>query len=279
MNALKITVCTITDNPVMKTRSKLCKSMGKLSTKVRLDSLLVERGLAESRSRAQALILSGAVLVEDRPTDKAGMAVAPDAEIRIRGGENPYVSRGGLKLRGALDAFGLSVRDRVALDVGASTGGFTDCLLQAGAAKVYALDVGYGQLAWKLREDSRVVCIERTNIRHYDGRDIRDPIDIAVVDASFISLRLVVPSVLKLLPDGALLLVLVKPQFEVGRKNVGKGGVVRDPELHEQVVADLEAFCRERGLAVLGRCASPIDGPAGNREFFLYLQKPRAADS
>ena len=279
MNALKITVCTITDNPVMKTRSKLCKSMGKLSNKVRLDSLLVERGLAESRSRAQALILSGAVLVGDRPADKAGMAVAPDAEIRIRGGENPYVSRGGLKLRGALDAFGLSVRDRVALDVGASTGGFTDCLLQAGAAKVYALDVGYGQLAWKLREDSRVVCIERTNIRHYDGRDIRDTIDIAVVDASFISLRLVVPSVLKLIPDGALLLVLVKPQFEVGRDHVGKGGVVRDPELHEQVVADLEAFCWERGLAVLGRCASPIDGPAGNREFFLYLQKPRAADS
>ena len=279
MNALKITVCTITDNPVMKTRSKLCKSMGKLSNKVRLDSLLVERGLAESRSRAQALILSGAVLVGNRPADKAGMAVAPDAEIRIRGGDNPYVSRGGLKLRGALDAFGLYVQDRVALDVGASTGGFTDCLLQAGAAKVYALDVGYGQLAWKLREDSRVVCIERTNIRHYDGRDIRDPIDIAVVDASFISLRLVVPSVLKLIPDGALLLVLVKPQFEVGRDHVGKGGVVRDPELHEQVVADLEAFCRERGLSVLGRCASPIDGPAGNREFFLYLQKPRAADS
>ncbi len=207
------------------------------------------------------------------------MAVAPDAEIRIRGGENPYVSRGGLKLRGALDAFGLSVRNLVALDVGASTGGFTDCLLQAGAAKVYALDVGYGQLAWKLREDSRVVCIERTNIRHYDGRDIRDPIHIAVVDASFISLRMVIPSVLKLIPDGALMLVLVKPQFEVGRENVGKGGVVRDPELHEQVVADLEAFCRERGLSVLGRCASPIDGPAGNREFFLYLQKPRAADS
>ncbi len=241
--------------------------------KIRLDCLLVARGLAESRQRAQALILAGTVLVGDRPVDKAGSAVPADAEIRVRGDENPYVSRGGLKLRGALDAFGLSVQDLVALDVGASTGGFTDCLLQAGAAKVYALDVGYGQLAWKLREDPRVVCIERTNIRHYDGSDFRDRIDIAVIDASFISLRLVIPPMLMLIGDGALILALVKPQFEVGKGEVGKRGVVRDPALHERVVTDLEAFCRERGLSVLGNCESPIKGPAGNREFFLCLKK------
>ena len=243
--------------------------------KIRLDCLLVARGLAESRQRAQALILAGAVLVGDRPVDKAGSAVPADAEIRVRGEENHYVSRGGLKLRGAIETFDLSVRDLVALDVGASTGGFTDCLLQAGAAKVYALDVGYGQLAWKLREDPRVICIERTNIRHYDGSDIRDRIDIAVIDASFISLRLVIPPVLMLIGEGALLLALVKPQFEVGRGEVGKHGVVRDPALHERVVADMETFCRERGLSVLGNCVSPIKGPAGNCEFFLCLKKTR----
>ena len=208
--------------------------------KIRLDCLLVERGLAESREQAQALILAGAVLVGDRPADKAGSPVPADAEIRIRGEENPYVSRGGLKLRGALDTFGISVRGLVALDVGASTGGFTDCLLQAGAAKVYAVDVGYGQLAWKLREDPRVVCIERTNIRHYDGGGITDGIDIAVIDASFISLRLVIPPVLRLIKDGAIVLALVKPQFEVGKGEVGKRGVVRDPALHERVLAEMD---------------------------------------
>ena len=242
--------------------------------KIRLDCLLVERGLAETRQRAQALILSGVVLVGDRPAEKAGIPVPADAEIRIRGENNPYVSRGGLKLRGALDAFGLSVEGLVALDVGASTGGFTDCLLQAGAAQVYAVDVGYGQLAWKLREDPRVVSIERTNIRHYDGAGIAEGIDIAVVDASFISLKLIIPPVLKLIRGGAVLLVLVKPQFEVGKGEVGKRGVVRDPELHRQVLAGIESFCRGLGLTVLGSCESPLTGPAGNREFFICLRKP-----
>jgi 23S rRNA (cytidine1920-2'-O)/16S rRNA (cytidine1409-2'-O)-methyltransferase len=241
--------------------------------KSRLDCLLVARGLAESPQRAQALILAGAVLVGDRPAGKAGSLVSADTEIRIRGEENPYVSRGGLKLRGALDSFGLFVRGLVALDVGASTGGFTDCLLQAGAAKVYAIDVGYGQLAWKLREDPRVVCIERTNIRHYDGGAISDEIDIAVIDASFISLRLVIPPVLRLIKNGALILALVKPQFEVGKEEVGKRGVVRDPALHERVLAETASFCRELGLDVLQSCTSPLTGPAGNREFFLCLKK------
>lgn len=248
--------------------------------KIRLDCLLVERGLAENRQRAQALILAGVVLVGERPCDKAGTPVLIDAEIRIRGEENPYVSRGGLKLRGALETFGLPVRDLVALDVGASTGGFTDCLLQAGAAKVYAVDVGYGQLSWRLREDPRVVNIERMNIRHYDGRDITDAIDIACIDASFISLRLVIPPVLRLIRDGARMVVLVKPQFEVEKGEVGPGGVVRDPELHERVLAEMERFCRDLGLEVLGRCDSPITGPAGNREFFLCLgKKPRGEEN
>jgi 23S rRNA (cytidine1920-2'-O)/16S rRNA (cytidine1409-2'-O)-methyltransferase len=245
------------------------------TTKVRLDCLLVERGMASSREQAQALILAGAVLVGERPADKAGSAVPSDAEIRIRREENPYVSRGGLKLRGALDTLGLSVQGLVALDVGASTGGFTDCLLQAGATKVYAIDVGYGQLAWKLREDARVVCIERTNIRHYDGNGISDGIDIAVIDASFISLRLVIPPVLKLIKNGAIVLALVKPQFEVGKGEVGMRGVVRDPALHERVLTETASFCRELGLDVLENCASPLTGPAGNREFFLYMKKPQ----
>ena len=243
--------------------------------KVRLDCLLLERDLAQSRQKAQALILAGAVLVDDRPADKPGSLVRADAEIRIRGEQNPYVSRGGLKLRGALEAFGTDVAGLVAMDVGASTGGFTDCLLQAGAARVYAIDVGYGQLAWKLREDPRVVCIERTNIRHYGGEGIGEPIDLAVIDASFISLRLVLPPVVRLIRQGAEVLALVKPQFEVGRGDVGKHGVVRDPALHEQVLLGLEAFCRQLGLDVLARCSSPITGPAGNREFFLCLRKPQ----
>jgi 23S rRNA (cytidine1920-2'-O)/16S rRNA (cytidine1409-2'-O)-methyltransferase len=235
--------------------------------KIRLDCLLVERGLAENRQQAQALILAGAILVGDRPLDKAGTPVPMDAEIRIRGDENPYVSRGGLKLRGALDAFGISVRDLVALDVGASTGGFTDCLLQAGAAKVYAV------------EDPRVVNIERTNIRHYDGSDITDGIDIALIDASFISLKLVIPPVLRLIQDGARLIVLVKPQFEAGKGEVGPRGVVRDPALHERILGEMEMFCRGLGLEILGRCDSPLTGPAGNREFFLCLKKPRGEEN
>jgi 23S rRNA (cytidine1920-2'-O)/16S rRNA (cytidine1409-2'-O)-methyltransferase len=242
--------------------------------KVRLDHLLVVRGLVESQGQAQALILAGNVLVGGRVADKAGTPFPEDAEIRIRGEHNPYVSRGGLKLRGALDAFGLDVTGFTALDVGASTGGFTDCLLQAGAARVYALDVAYGQLAWKLREDPRVVGIERANIRTYDGAEIVDGIDLAAIDASFISLKLVIPPVLKLLKAGALLIALVKPQFEVGRDEVGGHGVVRDPALHRRVLAEIEAFGQGLGFTLLGNCDSPLTGPAGNREFFICLRKP-----
>jgi 23S rRNA (cytidine1920-2'-O)/16S rRNA (cytidine1409-2'-O)-methyltransferase len=244
------------------------------NSKIRLDNLLVERGLAESREQAQALILSGTILVGDRPAYKAGTPIPVDAEIRIRGEANPYVSRGGLKLRGALDAFGIPVAGLTAIDIGASTGGFTDCLLRAGAAKVYAVDVAYGQLAWKLREDPRVVGIERTNIRHYNGAGITNGIDIAVIDVSFISLKLVIPPVLKLLKTGAFLVALVKPQFEVGKDEVGDRGVVRDPALHQRVLAEIETFSRGLGLTVLGSCDSPLTGPAGNREFFICLKKP-----
>jgi len=246
--------------------------MKKLS-KIRLDSLLLQRGLAADLKRARTLILSGAVLVDDQITDKAGTLFPEDVDLRIKGDANPYVSRGGIKLNGALQSFGFCVRDLVAIDVGASTGGFTDCLLQAGARKVYAVDVGYGQLAWKLRQDPRVVPIERTNIRHYDGAGIVDAIDMAVIDASFISLRLVIPPVVGLVKNGAALLCLVKPQFEVARGEVGEKGVVRDPLLHERTLEKIATFCRGIGLEVLGRCDSPITGPAGNREFFLYLRK------
>lgn len=247
--------------------------------RTRLDSFLVARGMAENRQKAQALILSGAVLVNDRPMDKAGTPVPDRAVIRIRGAKNPYVSRGGLKLRGALEAFGIPVAGLVALDVGASTGGFTDYLLQAGAAKVYALDVGYGQLAWKLREDPRVVAIERTNIRHYDGAAITEAIDLAVLDAAFISLKAIIPAVLRLIKDGALLVALIKPQFEVEKDEVGSGGVVHEPALHRRVIEEIASFCRGLGLAVLGTCESSITGPAGNREFFICLRKPRDSDT
>ena len=244
----------------------------KPTPKVRLDSLLVERGAAPTRERARALIMSGAVIVGENRIDKAGVLVARDAVIRIKGEDNPYVSRGGLKLRGALREFDITVRGLVALDVGASTGGFTDCLLQEGAEKVYAVDVGYGQLAWKLRKDARVRNIERTNIRYFDGAGIEDKIDIATIDASFISLKLVLPAVIRLLENKARLLALIKPQFEVGRENVGKHGVVRDPLLHRQVVEETSVFCRESGLTVLGVCESSLTGSAGNKEFFIYAK-------
>ena len=235
--------------------------------------MLVEKGLAPTQERARALIMAGAVLVEENVTDKAGALVFPEAAIRLKGEDHPYVSRGGLKLKGALENFGINVADLIVLDVGASTGGFTDCLLQAGAAKVYAVDVGYGQLAWKLREDKRVVLIERTNIRYYEGGDIVDRIDLAAIDTSFISLKLVIPAVLNLIATDASLLALIKPQFEVGRGEVGERGVVKDPARHRQVVEEIENFCRENHLHVLGTCESPLTGPAGNREFFIHARK------
>ena len=243
------------------------------SQKIRLDKLLVDRGIAPTLERARALILARAVKVNETYPDKAGVPVPVDAEIHIKGEDNPYVSRGGLKLQEALKEFALNIEGIVALDVGASTGGFTDCLLQASARKVYALDVGYGQLAWKLREDKRVVVIERTNIRYYDGADLNEKIDLATIDASFISLKIILPAVFKLIGDEAQILALIKPQFEVAKEEVGKGGVVQDPAIHDRVVQEIREFCQSLNLEVEGTCASPILGPAGNKEFFILARK------
>jgi len=241
--------------------------------KDRLDKLLVERGLVPSRERARALILAGKVVVDDHAVDKAGAQVAADAAIRLKGEDIPYVSRGGLKLEKALDEFALEVTGRVALDVGASTGGFTDCLLQRGAARVYAVDVGYGQLAWKLREDPRVMNLERTNIRELTADRLGERPSLAVIDASFISLDKVLPSTLDLLTADAEVVALIKPQFEVGRGEVGKGGVVRDTRKHAQVVEKVTETARTLGCRVLGVTESPILGPKGNREFLIHLRK------
>jgi 23S rRNA (cytidine1920-2'-O)/16S rRNA (cytidine1409-2'-O)-methyltransferase len=247
--------------------------MGGKAGRIRLDKLLVKRGLAPTPEMAEALILSGTVLVDGIPNDKAGALVAPGTAVCLRGAAHPYASRGGVKLKGALDTFGVDVRGRIALDVGASTGGFTDCLLQEGASRVYAVDVGYGQLAWKLRQDPRVVPVERTNIRHFDGSPLTEDVDLVTIDVSFISLRQVLPPVLNLLRRETILLMLVKPQFEVEKGEVGEGGVVRDPEKQEEVLRGVEQFCRDVGLEVLGTCESPIQGPAGNREFFVYAKR------
>jgi len=243
----------------------------------RLDVVLVERGLAPSREQARALILGGRVRVAGSRVDKAGAAVDPQGEIAVEGGL-PYVGRGGLKLAGALDRFGIDPRGLVAVDVGASTGGFTDCLLQRGAARVYAIDVGYGQLAWKLQSDPRVVRLDRVNIRSAGPGLLPEPCDLAVVDVSFISLRLVIAPALSLLREGARAVVLVKPQFEVGRGRVGKGGVVREPALWREVLDGLVDFAAASGHAVLDWCESPVTGADGNREFFLHLGKGGTGD-
>jgi len=240
--------------------------------KQRLDRLLVDRGIAPSRQRAQAIIMAGKVLVNSRPVDKAGFLVGPNDGIELKGKDIPYVSRGGLKLEGALQSFALNPAGLVCLDVGASTGGFTDCLLQNGAARIYAVDVGYGQLAWKLRQDSRVAVIERTNIRHMQPDAIAEPVDLATIDVSFISLKIVVPVVAGFLKNGARILALIKPQFEVGKDQVGKGGVVRDATLHTRVIQSLTAFFTELGFLSQSVSPSPILGPKGNREFFILLQ-------
>lgn len=240
--------------------------------KIRLDNLLVDRGISSTHERARAMIMAGAILIGGKRTDKAGMLVAPDVEIKITGEDHPYVSRGGLKLKGALETFGIDVHDFIVLDVGASTGWFTDCLLQEGAAKVYALDVGYGQLAWKLRQNPQVNIIERTNIRHFDGTGIHDSLDMATVDTSFISLKLVIPPISKLIKVGGIIVALIKPQFEVERAEVEKRGVVINPALRQKVITDIDVFSRNLNLEVMGTCKSPLLGPAGNKEFFIYLK-------
>ncbi len=239
--------------------------------KARLDRVLVARGLAPTRQQAQALILKGAVQVDGQRRDKAGTLVAAEATVTLTEAPPPYVGRGGVKLAGALDRFGLDPAGTVALDVGASTGGFTDCLLQRGATRVYAVDVGYGQIDWRLRCDPRVVVIERTNIRHMDPARIPEPIDLAVIDVSFIALEKVLPAVRPLLRPGGCIVALVKPQFEVGRRHVGRGGIVRDPALHQAAVDAVRAAAAAIGLRCDGSAASPLPGQKGNLEFFIHL--------
>jgi 23S rRNA (cytidine1920-2'-O)/16S rRNA (cytidine1409-2'-O)-methyltransferase len=240
------------------------------SKKLRLDAALVARGLAETRTAAQRTIMAGLVFSNQRRLDKPGQLVDPDQPLEVRGQPHPYVSRGGLKLAAALDAFAIPVAGRIALDVGASTGGFTDVLLQRGAARVHAVDVGQGQLAWKLRTDPRVVVLEKTNIRHVGPELVADPIDLVVCDVSFIGLETALPAALALAVPGAHLVALVKPQFEVGKGRVGKGGIVRDPALHREVCERLQAWLASLpGWSVLGTVGSPIEGADGNREFLL----------
>ncbi len=243
--------------------------------KQRLDILVADRGLAETRERARALIMAGSVLVDGQMVDKPGTKVEGSAEIQLLAPPR-YVSRGGLKLERALEVFQLDVSGRVVLDVGASTGGFTDCLLQHGAARVYAVDVGYGQLDWRLRSDPRVVVMDRTNARYLSS--LPEPMDLATLDASFISARLVIPSIARLLKPGGRIVVLVKPQFEAGRDQVGKGGVVRDPEVHRAVLRELAEWGAEQGHGIQRVIASPLRGPAGNVEF-LALVSPGEPNS
>jgi 23S rRNA (cytidine1920-2'-O)/16S rRNA (cytidine1409-2'-O)-methyltransferase len=242
-------------------------------TKQRADQLLVSRGLAESRSRAQALIMAGVVFSGERKLAKAGDMLAEDAALEVRGKDHPWVSRGGIKLAHGLEHFGFDVAGAVALDVGSSTGGFTDVLLSRGASKVYAVDVGTNQLAWKLRQDPRVVVHEQTNARHLDSSIIPEPVDVVVCDASFISLAKVLEAPLKLAKAGAKLVALIKPQFEAGREEVGKGGVVRDPAVHERVCGEARAWVQSQGWSVIGVTPSPITGPEGNIEFLLGAVK------
>jgi 23S rRNA (cytidine1920-2'-O)/16S rRNA (cytidine1409-2'-O)-methyltransferase len=238
-------------------------------SRIRLDQLLVERGLVDSRERGRRLIMAGEVLVDDQVADKPGMPIAADADIRIKE-QLPFVSRGGFKLAAALDRFPIPIARSICADVGASTGGFTDCLLQHDASKVYAIDVGYGQLAWKLQSDPRVVVLDRTNARYLET--LPESIDVCTIDAAFISLRLILPAVLKWLKPDAHIVALIKPQFEAGRDRVGKGGVVRDPIVHADVLKSILTFGREINLAPIDLIRSPIEGPAGNIEFLVWLR-------
>ena len=233
----------------------------------------MERGIIQSRERAKGLILSGDVRVNGNPVNKAGTLIEETAEIELTGKDIPYVSRGGLKLEKAIKEFNINVKNKIVIDVGASTGGFTDCLLQYGVRRVYAVDVGYGQLAWKLRKDPRVVVIERKNIRYIKPSDIGEQVDIATIDVSFISLKLVLPSVKKLLKNNGEIIALIKPQFEVGKGEVGKGGEVREKEKHKKVISEIKSFAIDLGFKVLNVTESPIAGQKGNVEFLIYLQK------
>ena len=243
-----------------------------MKIKKRLDVLLVERGYAETRTKAQAIIMSGLVYVAGQKADKPGMSFEQTCEIEVRGAACPYVSRGGLKLEKALRDFGVDPTCYVCSESGASTGGFTDCLLQQGASKVFAIDVGYGQLDWKIRSDPRVVVMERTNVRYVTPEQLGEPLDLSVVDVSFISLRIVLPVIKTFLKENAgQVLCLIKPQFEAGKEKVGKKGVVRDPAVHKEVLDDFVALTKEIAFKILGLTFSPVKGPEGNIEFLAHL--------
>ena len=241
--------------------------------KIRLDQYLVQNGLVQSRERAKALIMAGVVFVNQQKVDKAGEMIKEDAVVEVRGHDIGYVSRGGLKLEKAMKCFPLTPNGKVCMDIGASTGGFTDCMLSHGAKKVYSIDVGYGQLAWKLRTDDRVVNMERTNFRYVTHEQIPEDIDFASVDVSFISLKKILPVMRDLLSENGQAVCLIKPQFEAGRENIGKKGVVRDPAVHSQVVSDIRAFAVENGFSVLNLDFSPIKGPEGNIEYLMHIKK------
>ena len=241
--------------------------------KERLDVLLVKKNLAPSREKAKALIMSGDVFVDGQREDKAGSMFSENVAIEVRGNALRYVSRGGLKLEKAMQEFPIDLTGAVCMDIGASTGGFTDCMLQNGAAKVFSVDVGYGQFAWKLRQDERVVCMEKTNIRYVTPDDIGELLDFASVDVSFISLTKVLQPAFELLKDGAQMVCLIKPQFEAGKEKVGKKGVVRDQETHLEVIRHVIEYCLSIGFSVLGLSFSPIKGPEGNIEYLLYIKK------
>ncbi len=246
--------------------------------KKRLDVLLVERGLFESRQKAQATIMAGLVYVDGRKVDKAGSPTEEQAAVEVRGKSLKYVSRGGLKLEKAMAAFPITLTDQVAADLGASTGGFTDCMLQNGARKVYAVDVGYGQLAWSLRSDPRVTCLERTNARYLTAEQIPEPLDFASIDVSFISLKLILPALRPLMREGGQVVCLVKPQFEAGKEKVGKKGVVRDPAVHQEVLEHFLEHAAQAQFHVAGLTYSPIRGPEGNIEYLGYLTTLPAPD-
>lgn len=240
--------------------------------KKRIDILLVDKGHFESRERAKKALMAGLVFVDNQRCDKPGTEVKEDANILVKGNPIPYVSRGGLKLEKAMKYFGVTLKDKVCMDIGASTGGFTDCMLQNGAVKVFSIDVGYGQLAWKLRQDERVVCMERTNIRHVTIEDTKEFADFASIDVSFISLKLVLPKAKELLNRDGEVVALIKPQFEAGKEKVGKKGVVRDKKVHIEVIETISSFAVDNGFAILNLDYSPIKGPEGNIEYLIHLR-------
>lgn len=243
-----------------------------MKQKNRLDVALVEKGFFDSREKAKRAIMAGIVYVDNQKIDKAGTVIDTTKEIVVRGKTNPYVSRGGLKLEKAMKQFPITMQDKIAMDIGSSTGGFTDCMLINGATKVYSVDVGYGQLHWKLRQDDRVVVMERTNIRYVDKELIKEELDFASIDVSFISLKLVLPVAKSLLKKGGEIVALIKPQFEAGREKVGKKGVVRDINVHKDVISTISNFAIQEGFSIKGLSFSPIKGPEGNIEYLIYLQ-------